>query len=63
MDVSNLSVTIKIEISVVAYGPQGGYRILKGAGPRGNVGQKARMNFATWDTFYAKFAPIWALFP
>ena len=53
---------------------RGGYRILKGAGPRGNVGQKARMNFATWGTFYAKFfpcfgnfsikiSPPWASFP
>ena len=42
---------------------RGGYRILKGEGPRGNVGQKARMNFATWGTFCAKFAPVWALFP
>ncbi len=40
---------------------RGGYRILKGAGPRKNVGQKARMNFETWGTFSAKFAPVGAL--
>ncbi len=36
---------------------------MKGEGPRENVGQKARMNFATWGTFCAKFAPVGALFP
>ncbi len=30
---------------------RGGYRILKGEGPKENVGQKARMNFATWGAF------------
>ncbi len=43
-------------------GPRGGYRILKGAGPSENLGQKTRMNFATWGTFSAKFVPPWALF-
>ncbi len=34
---------------------RGGYRIFKGEGPKDNVGQKARMNFATWGTFSGKF--------
>ncbi len=49
----------KTVIVFVAY--RGGYRILKGAGPTENEGQKACMNFPTWGTFSAKFAPAGAL--